>query len=115
MDTVEVLLLLVNIVVWVSALGFGTFIVIYLRTRPWQTPMGRHVLSFMTAFTAVFGYALVDPDSWSTEARLAGWLLVLTPVSLVVWWRVAMLVSYQVKARREERDNARMAAEADEA
>lgn len=111
---VEVLLVLVNIVVWVAALGCFTFIMLYLRTRPWETHMGKHVLSFMGALLASFGYAILGREL-DPVARLSGWLLVLSLLSGVVWWRVAMLVNYQRKARREEREHARMAAEVDEA
>jgi hypothetical protein len=96
--------ILLDIMLWVVLIGFFTFIILYgLWNKPWMNQMGRHILFFMGGLAWAFGYAIVSEyveDPWRTK----GWILVLVIIAFLVWWRVAILVSYQLEARRRRSD-----------
>jgi hypothetical protein len=95
-----VLRVYIDVVVWVAVLGLVVFLFIYIRTEPWQTPMGRHILVFMASLVGAFGYALVSPYL-DMLPRLVGWAVSLSVVSIAIWWRTAMIMNYRRKARKD--------------
>jgi hypothetical protein len=97
---VELLLIYIELVVAVTAAGAVAFLVVYLRTQPWQTAMGRHVLIFMAALGIAFLYAPVA-QYLPLVPRLVGWALSLTSIAIMMWWRTAKLVRYQREAQSE--------------
>jgi hypothetical protein len=92
--------LLLNIVLWVVLGGFVTFCALYAwLASPWKDHMGRHVLFFMSGFVLAFAYAISSqyiPD----PQRAYGWIFVLSIIGFLVWWRVIILIKYQMIARR---------------
>lgn len=98
MDLARVIL---YIVLWTAIAGFILFCALYaILASPWRDHMGRHVLAFMSglAISLLYGAVsrFIDPD-W----RLIGWTISLAMIALLVWWRVIMLIKYQLQARRK--------------
>jgi hypothetical protein len=65
--------------------------------------MGRHVLSFMSGLMLAFSWAvipLVFGTGLNYEVRLIGWTVVLALIAGLVWWRVVILIKFQIQARR---------------
>lgn len=88
--------------------GCLAFVLLYLRTDPWGNRMGRHVLSFMATLLGAFLWAVAGlVFTIPLATRLTGWIITLTCIAVVVWWRVGLLIYYQRVADREERDRAR--------
>lgn len=92
----------IRILVGVAVSGLGVFLAVYTTTKPWQHTLGRMQLSFMASLAGAFVYALVA-RFLDRGSMLIGWIIMLSLVSGVVWWQTGLLVSYQLKARREER------------
>lgn len=92
--------LLLDVFLWVVVSGFVTFCVLYMvLARPWNNHMGRHMLAFMSGFAISFIYAMISRYIDEQE-RIRGWVAVLILISALVWWRVFLLIYYQLKARR---------------
>jgi hypothetical protein len=92
--------LLLNIVLWVVLGGFLTFCILYAwLARPWRDHMGRHILVFETGFLIAFAYA-ASSRYIPEPQRTIGWIITLSVIAVLIWWRVIILVKYQLTARR---------------
>lgn len=86
--------------VWIVALGFLTFVVFYVMLRPWHDPMGTHILFFMSAFLLAFIWSIIAPyipHTWLVH----GWIVVIGIIAFVVWWRVALLIRFQIQQQEQ--------------
>lgn len=92
--------LLLNVLLWEIMGGFITFCLLYaFLAKAWRDQMGRHILFFMGGFVIAFGYAIFSKyvkEPW----LIRGWNGVLIIISVLVWWRVAILIKFQIAARR---------------
>jgi len=97
---------LLDLFLWVVIFGFLTFCFIYAfltKPPPWRDHIGRHMLSFMSGFAVSFIYALFSryiEERW----RTIGWVIVLILISVLVWSQVALLIKYQLEARKPIND-----------
>lgn len=99
MDLVRLVL---NLALWTAIAGFIVFCVLYsILTSPWRDHMGRHVLAFMLGLGVSFLYGGVSRFI-PVNPRLVGWTIFLILIAVLVWWRVALLIKYQVQARRSK-------------
>jgi len=101
--------LLLMIALWVTLAGFVLFCLLYaILARPWHDHMGKHVLAFMGGLAIAFIYAAAAPYV-PDNIRLEGWTIILTILGALVWWRVVLLIKFQVEARQprssDELDN----------
>ncbi len=82
--------------VWTVIAGFILFCVLYVLLKPWRDSMGRHVLFFMSAFLLAFIYSTIAPHiphKWFIH----GWIFVIGLIAFVVWWRVILLIKFQIQ------------------
>lgn len=94
--------LLLLIVVWLTAIGFITFLTLYLIfASPWRDRMGKHVLVFTGSLTIAFVYSIISPMLFDINTRLFGWLIVMSFVSTAIWLTTALLIRYQIQSRKE--------------
>jgi hypothetical protein len=92
--------LLLNIVLWVVLGGFLTFCILYaLLAKPWRDHMGRHMLVFETGFALAFAYAIAS-QYIQEPTRTTDWIFILSVIAVLIWWRVIILIKYQLIARK---------------
>jgi hypothetical protein len=93
-----------QVALYAALAGFVAFCSLYaFLARPWTSRMGRHVLSFMSGLMLAFSWAvipLVFGTGLNYEVRLIGWTVVLALIAGLVWWRVVILIKFQIQARR---------------
>lgn len=82
--------------VWFTAIGLLVFLVLYSFLTPWKDPMGRHIFFFMLSLLLAFIYGVVN-KSFSFNQRIEGWIIVITAIAGVVWWRVIILMIFLYK------------------
>lgn len=86
--------------VWFTIVGLAIFVFIYAFLKPWRDPMGRHILIFMAVLAIAFAYVPIG-TGLHRDARILGWNIVIGFVSIVVWWRVFILIVFQIKDRTD--------------
>lgn len=91
--------LVLRILIWLSAIGLVLFCGLYLVVKPWRDPMGRHILAFMGSLGLAFCYLLLAPNIISRQERIYGWIITIGAIMVTIWWRVAMLIKFQLKNR----------------
>lgn len=88
--------------------GCAVFVVRYgALSGWWRTSVGRNMLAFMGVCMVLLGLSttrMVFGDEWFEAHRDALRLVSFGLVSVVVWWRVVLLVKVQ---RRDKADRAR--------
>lgn len=93
---------LLNALVAFIALGFLTFVVLYVVVaKAHKNPFGRHFLSFTAVFLAAFVYALFGQNV-AFENRILGWTIVMVFIAIVVWAQVILLVNRLHKGKKEK-------------
>ncbi|SRR5258706_1822703 len=92
--------LILNIVLWVVLGGFVTFCGLYVwLAAPWRSLMGKHELFIMGGFAIAFIYAVVSRYVPNPQ-RTYGWIIILSILAFMVWWRVGLLIRFQMRARK---------------
>jgi hypothetical protein len=96
-------------------IGCALFVVLFLlRSRWWQTSMGRNVLAMMFVLAVLQGLSLVRlvvAEEWFAEHQVAIRFWSFLALFIVVWWRVIILIKIQhddgvaARQRREEEDD----------
>lgn len=89
-----------TVLVCTAALGALVFVIRYLLTSWFSTPMGRHAMAFMVVVLIVLGlavsYELFGDWLGQDTARLISYSM----INAVLWWRVYLLFSGQHAARK---------------
>lgn len=75
---------------------------IYLRVPWFRTRLGRHLMLYMISLAVVFDLGVLrliigEPTDWFPWVRVAAFAFVV----VVLWWRVAIVLSAQVSHDRE--------------
>lgn len=97
---------LLTFVIAANLAGFTTFVTVYFfMASPLKHYMGRRVFIFMALLMLSFAYVILGQAFESIFGRewfLRGWILILGLIAIVVWWATAILIKYQLAARREK-------------
>ncbi len=108
MEGVEVTTDVLVVGAWLAAL---VFVVRYLRTRWFRTPMGVHAMGFMAAVLVILSLAssyVIWPDWGGDGGRQIVRMISYGLINAILWWRVAILFRGQRGAsagrRLDERD-----------
>jgi hypothetical protein len=90
------------IALWAALLGFIAFCLLYaILASPWQDHMGRHILFFMLGLTIAFLYGAFS-RYLEPIPRTKGWTVILIIIAGLVWWRVVILLKFQIRARQNK-------------
>lgn len=90
---------------FITAGGFATFVVLYHLLADWRaTRMGRHVMAFMAVCAGTMTYVVASILIGHAPGRDWARLFVYAALGGVVWWRIALLISEQLHARRDAQE-----------
>lgn len=84
-----------DVLVIAAFVGALLFVLRYLRTRWFSTPMGRHVMGFMVGLALILGLAAATTLWGEFANRNVIRFLTYAVINGIVWWRVGMLFEGQ--------------------